>query len=141
MEDDLNGDEMRLRSSQPPKAKRRRLRTLENKIFQTTLKKARAMKNKICIIEMNKSQSEKKVKIRQWHAHQNIEITNEIIRDCAQQQTAARKKPATKSYRFFCIFSEWVKMTNCSHRLTSVSFLSGVFLTKCVKAYLMRWRL
>ena len=65
MEDDLNGDEMRLRSSQPPKAKRRRLRTLENKIFQTTLKKARAMKNKTCIIEMNKSQSEKKVKIRQ----------------------------------------------------------------------------
>ena len=85
MEDDLNGDEMLLRSSQPPKAKRRRLKTLESKTFQTTLKKARAMKNKICIVEVSKSQSEIKVKIRQSHTYRNIEITNEIICDCAHQ--------------------------------------------------------
>ena len=53
MEDDLNGNEMALRSSQPPKAKRRRLKTLESKTFQTRLKKVRAMKNKICIVEMS----------------------------------------------------------------------------------------
>ena len=32
-EDDLNGDEMSLRSSQPSKAKRRQLKTLESKTF------------------------------------------------------------------------------------------------------------
>ena len=69
MEDDLNGDEMALCSSQPPIAKRRRLKTLESKTFQTALKKVRAMKNKICIVEMSKSQSEIKVKIRQPHTH------------------------------------------------------------------------
>ena len=67
MEDDLNGDEMALRSSEPPKAKRRRLKTLESKTFQTTLNNVRAMKNKICIVEMSKSQSEIKMKIRQSH--------------------------------------------------------------------------
>ena len=40
MEDDLNDDEIPLCSSQPPKAKRRRLKTLESKTFQTTLKKS-----------------------------------------------------------------------------------------------------
>ena len=45
MEDDLNGSEVPLRSSQPPKATRRQSKTLESKTFQTTLKKARAMKN------------------------------------------------------------------------------------------------
>ena len=45
MEDDLNGNEVPLRSSQPPKATRRQSKTLESKTFQTTLKKARAMKN------------------------------------------------------------------------------------------------
>ena len=91
MEDDLNGDGMALRSSQPLKAQRRRIKILESKTFQTQLKKARVMKNKICIVEMRKRQSEIEVKIRQSHTHRNIEITNEIICDCAQQQTAARK--------------------------------------------------
>ena len=36
MEDDLNVDEMPYRSSQPPKAKRQRLKTLESMTFQTT---------------------------------------------------------------------------------------------------------
>ena len=49
------------------------------------------MKNEICIVEMYKSQSEIQVKIRQSHTRRNIKITNEIICDCAQQQTAARK--------------------------------------------------
>ena len=49
------------------------------------------MKNKICIVEMSKDQSEIKVKIRQSRTHRNMEITNEIICDYAQQQTAARK--------------------------------------------------
>ena len=91
MEDDLNGYEIPLRSSQPLKAKRRRLKTLESKTFQTTLKKARAMKNEICIVEMCNSQSEIQVKTRQSHTCRNIKLTNEIICDCAQQQTAARK--------------------------------------------------
>ena len=69
MEDDLNDDEMALRRSQPPKAKRWRIKILESKTFQTTLKKAKAMKNRICIAEMSKSQSEIKVKIRQSHTH------------------------------------------------------------------------
>ena len=45
MEDDLNGNEVPLRSSQSPKATRRQSKTLESKTFHTTLKKARAMKN------------------------------------------------------------------------------------------------
>ena len=45
MEGDLNGNEVPLRSSQIPKATRRQSKTLESKTFQTTLKKARAMKN------------------------------------------------------------------------------------------------
>ena len=36
MEDDLNVDEMPYRSSQPPKAKQQRLKTLESITFQTT---------------------------------------------------------------------------------------------------------
>ena len=69
MEDDVNGEEMALRSSQPPKAKRRQIKILESKTFQTSLKKARAMKNKICIVEISKSKSEIKVKITQSHTH------------------------------------------------------------------------
>ena len=80
MEDDLNGDEMALRSSQLPKAKQRRIKILESKTFQTTLKKGRAMKNKICIVEMSKNQWEIKMKIRQSHTHGNIEIANEIMK-------------------------------------------------------------
>ena len=45
MEDGLNVDEMPYRSSQPPKAKQQRLKTLESITFQTTWKKAGAMKN------------------------------------------------------------------------------------------------
>ena len=45
-------------SSQPPKAKQRRIKIVESKTFETTLKKARTMKNKTCIVEMIKSQSE-----------------------------------------------------------------------------------
>ena len=73
------------------KQRRRWIKNLENKTFQTTLKKTRALKNKVCIVEMSKIQSKIKVKIRQSHIHWNIEITNENICDCAQQQTAARK--------------------------------------------------
>ena len=69
MEDDLNGDEIALRNSQPPKAKQRRLNTLGSKTFHTTLKKVRAMKNTIFIVEMSKSQSEIKVKIQQSNTH------------------------------------------------------------------------
>ena len=105
MEDDLNGHEMPLRSSQLPKAKQRRLNTFESKTFQTTLKKARAMENKICIIEMRQNRMEIHVKIRQSHTHRKIEITNEIICDCTLQQLQ-HEKPATTSYRSFCIFSE-----------------------------------
>ena len=49
------------------------------------------MKNKICVVEMCKSQSEIQVRIRHSHTRRNIKVTNEIICDCAQQQTAARK--------------------------------------------------
>ena len=63
--EDGYGYEIPLGSSQTPKAKRRRLKTLESKTFQTTLKKARAIKNKTCIVEICKSQSEIQVKIRQ----------------------------------------------------------------------------
>ena len=69
MEDDLTGDEMALCSSQPLKAKRRLIKILESKTFQTALKKAGAMKNKIYIVEMSKSQSEIKMKIRQSHTY------------------------------------------------------------------------
>ena len=112
MEDDLNGNEMALRSSQPLKAKRRRIKILESKTFQTKLKKARVMKNKICIVEMSKRQSEVKVKIRQSHTHRNIEITNEIICDCAQQQTAARKTCHHVVWVFLYFVSSFQRLLN-----------------------------
>ena len=40
------------------------VKILESKTFQTTLKKAKTMKNRICIAEISKSISEVKVKIR-----------------------------------------------------------------------------
>ena len=63
--------------------------TLEKNTFQATLKKARAMKNNICIVEISNSQSEVPVKTRQSHNRRNIKITNEITCDYAQEQTAA----------------------------------------------------
>ena len=77
MGDDLNGYVIPLRTSQPPKVKKRRLKTLETRTFQTTLKTARAMKKKISIAEMCESQSEIQVKTRQSHTRRNIKITNE----------------------------------------------------------------
>lgn len=77
MGDDLNGYVIPLRSSQPPTVKRRRLKTLETRTFQTTLKKARAMKNKISLVEMCESQSEIQMKTRQSHTRRNIKIKNE----------------------------------------------------------------
>ena len=65
LENDLNGNEMALHSFQPPKAKRQQLKTLESKNFQTMFKKVKAMKSKICIVEISKIQLEIKVKIRQ----------------------------------------------------------------------------
>ena len=95
MEDDLNDDEMPLCGSHPPKAKRRRLNNFECKTFQTTLKIAGAMKNKICTVEMSQSRLEIQVKIRQSHTHRKIEITSEIICDCAQQQLQYQKSAQT----------------------------------------------
>ena len=97
MEDDLNGDEVPLRSSQSPKTKQQRLKTLESKTFQTTLKKVKAMKNKICIAEMTQSENDRT-------PHRNIEIANEIICDCAQQQTPSRKTSHQIVWVFLYLF-------------------------------------
>ena len=53
---------------------------------------------------MCKSQSEIQVKIRQSHTHRNIKITNEIICDCAQQQTGARETSHHIIWVFFVFF-------------------------------------
>ena len=63
------------------------------------------MKNEVCMVEMCKSQLEIQVK---KNTHRNIKITNEIICDCAKQQTAARKICHNVVW-VFCIFSKWVK--------------------------------
>ena len=103
--EDGYGYEISLRSYQPPKAKRRRVKVLESKTFQTTLKKARTMKNKICIVVMCKSRSEIQVKIRQSHTRRTMKIINEIICNCAQQQTVARKTCHHVVW-VICIFSK-----------------------------------
>ena len=105
IKDDLNDDKIPLCSSRLSKAKQRRLKTFEKKIFQTRLKKGRVMKNKIYFAEICESQSEIQVKIRQSHNHQNIKITNEIIFDYAQQPTAA-PKPCHHIVWVFCVFSK-----------------------------------
>ena len=61
---------------------------LKSKTSQTTSKKTEAMNNEVSMVEMCKSQLDIQVKT---NIHRNIEITNEIICDCAKQQTAARK--------------------------------------------------
>lgn len=104
-DDDLNDDKIPLCSSRPSKAKRRRLKTLEKKIFQTRLKKGRGMKNKIYFAEICEIQLEIQVKIRQLHNHWNIRITNEIIFDYAQQPTAA-PKTCHDIVWVFCVFSK-----------------------------------
>ena len=63
------------------------------------------MKNKTYVAEMCKSQSEIQMKIKQSHTRQNIKITNEIICDYAQQQTATRKTCHHVVW-VFCIFSK-----------------------------------
>ena len=55
--------------------------------------------------------------------HRNIKITNEIICDCAKQQTAARRT-CHHVVRVFRIFSKWVIMTSCFHRLTSLKIIN-----------------
>lgn len=102
MEDDLNDDKICLCSS---KVKWRQLKTLESKIFQSKLKKASGMKNKIYITEICKSQSEIQMKTRQSHNHRKIKITNEIVFDYAQQPTAARKTCHHVIW-VFCVFSK-----------------------------------
>ena len=84
--------EITLSSSQPPKAKKRRLKSLESKVFQATLKKAKSMKRKICIVEMSKVDLEIKVKVRQSQTHRDINISKDEIQcDCTQQASASKK--------------------------------------------------
>ena len=106
MENDLNCDEMPLPSFQPSKAKRQQLKSLECKTSQNTLKKTRAMKNKTCIVELSNRQSEIQVKIKQSHTHWSVEIKNEIICDCTQQRTEARKICHHPVWAFLYLLSE-----------------------------------
>ena len=91
MDDDLYGDEMPLHKSWTRKAKWQRLKKLEGKTHQTGLKKASVKKNKICMKETSKSQSDIQEKIRQLLIHWNNKITNEITCGFTTQQTAARR--------------------------------------------------
>ena len=80
-----------LQSSQPPKAKRRRLKSLETKQFQAILKKAEDLKSKIWIVEMQKSEAKIKITIQQSKTLRIIEISEELECTCSSMQMATRK--------------------------------------------------
>ena len=86
--DDL--DESQLRSSQPPRAKKRRLKSLESKHFQGVLTKGKELHGKLSLIEMIKDPS--KFTIKQSHTIRNVEISlEEVMCNCSQSQQESRK--------------------------------------------------
>ena len=89
---DNDPEETHLESSQPPKAKKRRLKSLESKYFQEILKKSKALKEKLCITEMKKTTNNIIVAVKQSHTVRQVEINlEEIACDCSQSQLAAKK--------------------------------------------------
>lgn len=57
-----------------------------------------------------------------------------------QKKLFIKSSNVTVIGRSLCIFSKWVKITNCLHRLISVSFIFCVFWAKISRVCPMSWR-